>query len=629
MSDTESTWGSTALWLRVAVLPLLFISGASGLVYEIAWERQLVVIFGNTMLSTSTILSAFMAGLALGSHVLGRYADRKPRQLLKIYAVLQAGIGIFALAFPYLLDAVSPFYLWAAHLYGGNLFAMNLSRFVICGFLITIPTFLMGGTLPVLTKFYTRAREELGHDTGLIYALNTAGALVGSLVCGFLLLENLGITMTTRLAAVANLLVAAAAWRLHQPDAVGMTEAALAEQEEEEEPETAEEPFFYGDHAGSRVRVLIGVATLLSGFCALAYEVFWARMLALVMPTTVYSFTLTLAVFVAGVSIGSLTYSRLLSGVRRQVWLFALIQISIGVLAFLAPYAFRFMPRGDAGMGTLSLLSAPLMTVPAILMGMAIPCAVQICGGSRRSAGTDVGYIYALDGVGNVLGPFVAGFLLIPWIGLQKGLLVVALLNVVAAVVTLYCHRYSWSRHIAHGAACVVLAAAALYFAPSTLFRHLYQRNVPSGRITFYKEGTIANIIVYDVPVRGYRDFYLNSTEEASTRTPHVQLFRMLGAVPVVVHEGNPESACMIAFGAGMSAGTTAKLVDDVDCVELNPDIQRVGELFKDANLNALGNPSLEVITNDGRNHLFINQKKYDLIISDSTNPVTFDAWSI
>jgi len=199
---------------RYLVYSLFLLSGVSGLIYQIVWTRMLVLVFGNTMLAMSTVLSAFMGGLAAGSFVLGRYIDRKPRPLIRVYAVLEAGIGVFALLFPLLIAVATPVYAAIYPAVEGNIVLLNLARFAVCFALIFVPTFLMGGTLPVLIKRFAGGGTNLGHQTGFLYGLNTVGAVLGTVACGYILLRALGMQQTTWVAVAINLGVAAVAWML-------------------------------------------------------------------------------------------------------------------------------------------------------------------------------------------------------------------------------------------------------------------------------------------------------------------------------------------------------------------------------------------------------------------------------
>ena len=629
------------------MVALSFFSGASALVYQVAWERQLIVVFGNTLLSTATVLAAFMAGLAAGHYVLGRYADRKPGSLLGIFASCQAGIGVYAALLPLGMKPLTPLYVELYAALEGNMLVVNLARSAICLLLIAVPTFLMGGGLPVLAKFLSRLRLQsrcngigdlsplrLGRDVAVLYGANTAGGLLGCCLCGFLLLQVLGIARTTHLAVALNVLTAAVAWtmgRRARTCAGGRETAAPADRPAG--PPHRQYP--------SHTRSLVGAAVFISGFCALAYEVFWARMLHIVLGNTVYSFTLMLSMVLGGIALGSLLYSWLLARAANQLALFFALEAGIGLSACLAPYALHLPPEALPPYLAILLRSAALMAAPTLLMGAALPCAVQICRLGRGREGASVGRAYALNIAGAALGPIAAGFVLMPHLGIQKGLLVLASLNLLAGTIAVYSPSAPRLRRLGAALAWSAVVAGAFALAPAGLFRRLYEKNEPEATIRLYREGVAANVVVYDFHAAGYRDLFLNGSEEASTRLWHVQLFRMLGALPVLVHGGADErspiplhrdwslNALMIAFGAGMSAGACANLVGRLDCVELNPDVGEVADLFRRENLNVLASPGFSLTVNDGRNHLLLDGKTYDVIISDATNPASYDAWTL
>ena len=622
-STTVSTQDNKKLYSIIFVL--FFFSGMSGLVYQIVWTRMLVLIFGNTMLATSTVLSAFMAGLAAGSYVFGKYADKHPRGLLRVYALLEGGIGIFALIFPLLLSLVGPVYTALYRGLAGNLLAINLIRFLICFLLIAVPTFLMGATLPVLIKRFVKGTQSIGRYVGFLYGLNTAGAVVGSMICGFLFLRLLGMRGATLLAVAVNLMVALMAWILGKEDAGSQAPGASLDAGDTVELKPSSAPV---TSAAATKLVLIGIG--ISGFCALAYEVFWTRMLNLFFHNTVYSFTTILATFLTGIALGSLIYSKFLSRIANRVWLFVWVEIGIGIFAYLTPFIFTLLynPLFSKSAGIFTILqSAVIMIGPTVLMGIALPLAVQICQRGKDREGDSVGTVYAVNTIGSIIGAFAAGFLLMPNLGIQRSVAVVVSFNILAGFLVLIALVPQKKRWI-YGFSLIVILAVSFIAAPTTIFRHLYAKKQATADLMHYKEGKIANVVVYDFYKNGYIDLYLNGIEEASSRLWHVQLFKLLGSLPPVLHP-QPDDAIMVAFGAGMSAGTTVDLVNHFECAELNPDIYEEAELFKKENRDVIHNPKLNMVFNDGRNHLLLSPKKYSLIISDATNPLTFDSWTL
>ncbi|MBD3337163.1 MAG: tetratricopeptide repeat protein, partial [Candidatus Eisenbacteria bacterium] len=569
----------------------------------------------------STVVSAFMGGLALGSFVLGRYIDRRPRPLITVYAYLEAGIGIFGLLFPLILGLIAPIY---SHLYAGvsgNIVLLNLLRFLICFLLILIPTFLMGGTLPVLIKRFTGPGRTLGHETGFLYGLNTLGAVLGTAASGFFLLRLLGMQMTTLVAVAVNLGVAVVAWFLGR----SAVERRMTSPQEPLPPRSDAPQQLYSTAVVRMVLAGIG----LSGFCALAYEVFWTRMLNLFLHNNVYSFTAILTTFLVGISVGSLIYARFLSGKLNQLRIFIALQFAIGILAYSTPLVFSTL-HGLFNNFNESLTLAKtslIMLAPTVLMGIAVPLAVQICQRGPQREGTSVGSVYAINTMGAILGGFAAGFLLLPSVGLYTGIIIVASLNLLAGFLPLTSILRPRLRPALVLALAVLIAALSLA-APPDLFRGLFQRAHPNADIVYYKEGRAANILVYDFKKLGYKDFHLNAVNEASSRLWHVQLFKLLGLLPTVLHD-DPTDALMVAFGAGMSAGACARNVDSLYCVDLNPDIEGVAAAYTRENLDVINQPNFRRIVNDGRNTLFLSPRKYSLIISDATNPKMFDSWTL
>ena len=613
-------------WVRFSIFTLFFFSGVSGLAYQVVWTRLLTLIFGNTMLASSTVLAAFMAGLAAGSFAAGKYIDKKPRQMVRIYALLEAGIGIFALLFPTLLALVEPIYITFYQGLAANILAFNLMRFVICFALIFVPTFLMGATLPVLLKRFVRGSHAIGRQVGLLYGLNTAGAVTGALLCGFLFLRVLGMQVTTLVAAAINLAVAAVAWFLGKNDQGREEPAEPAAPPDSDAVKKSLPPQEYPEGVKLLVMISIGI----SGFCALAYEVLWTRMLNLFFHNTVHSFTAMLATFLTGIALGSFIYSKFLSRSRRKVQMFVFIEILIGLFAYITPFIFStlydplFSKTTDAAV---VLKAAVIMLVPTILMGIALPLAVQVCQKGKKHEGDSVGTVYAVNTVGAIIGAFAAGFILVPVLGIHKSVIVVASLNLLAGTLVLLSlvrRRYG----LAYAVSFLAVVFLLFSWASSPLFKTLYQRNHPYSDVLLYKEGKIANVVVYDFYKEGYKDLYLNSIEEASSRLWHVQFFKMLGILPPLVHP-QPDNALVIAFGAGIAAGACASRVQALDCIELNPDIHEVANIFSHENLDVINNPKLNLIINDGRNHVLMTPKKYSLIISDAANPITFDSWTL
>jgi len=279
---------------------------------------MLVVAFGATVWAASTVLSAFMGGMALGSYFFGRMADRH-RNPLRLYGYLELGIGTFALAFPVLLRWVERVY----SAWGGSLTV----RFGLCIGLLALPTVLMGGTLPVVSRFSVRGWGEVGWGVGRLYALNTAGAVVGCLGATFFAMGNLGVWETLYISAAVNLLVSAAALGL----SMGMEEA----------------PVWRGERAWDRsAGVLpISIAFGISGFAALGYEVVWTRLLGIALKSnTVYAFGTMLSAFLVGLALGGAAFGRWADRWRDPVAAFGAVEVGVGGFGLCSALLFGALP---------------------------------------------------------------------------------------------------------------------------------------------------------------------------------------------------------------------------------------------------------------------------------------------
>ncbi|MDJ0763730.1 MAG: fused MFS/spermidine synthase [Myxococcota bacterium] len=620
----------------IIIILLFILSGMAGLIYELVWTRMLVLVFGNTMYATSTVLSAFMAGLAMGSVTIGRYIDQRPRNLIRLYGLLEVFIGGFALLFPFILNLASPLYAAVYRAVDGSLFVVNTARFVLCFALILIPSFFMGGTLPTIVKYVVgNAPQTLGRRAGLFYSLNTFGGVLGCLITGFALLGQLGLAGSTYVAVGLNAAVAGIALLLGRLDlrpspaaeVKGHSKRATSKPRAASK-QTVSAPYIAYPR-GIRIAVIVAIG--LSGCSALALEVLWTRMLALFTSSTVHSFAAILSVFLGGIALGSLIYSQVLSRIQRQDVLFVIVQLALGLAAFLTPYvAVLYYPLfADTSPLLAFLQAAAFMIVPTLLFGVAFPAAVHIHQSAKGDVGQGIGRVFAANTVGTIVGAVAAGFVLIPLLGVHKGISLCSAFNVIAAASVFAAigsqRRPGLSRGIA---GIIAVAAASSALLVPDVFHSLYQKRQPNADILHYEEGQVATVVVYDFPTQGYKDLYLNAVEEASSRIWHVQLFKLLGMLPPLLHE-DPKDAVMIAFGAGMSSGAAAAMVDTLDCVELNPDIRGVANQFSKENLDVINRRNFKLHTNDGRNFLYLTDKRYDIIMSDATNPRAFDSWTL
>ena len=291
-------------------------SGATGLVYEVVWTRLLTLIMGNTHYSIATVLTAFMGGLALGSFVGGKIIDRDFNPLAA-YAILEAGIGIYCLLIPLFIKLAFPLFQWIYLNLGDSYTQTSLVRFLVCGGLLIIPATFMGATLPVLSKLVSRDENLIGKDVGTLYSINTFGAVVGALASAFVFMRFLGVQATISVTAAANVCIALLIYFIYKPP---LKEALsyLAPPSKEESASLQKRDLF----------ILLSFAV--TGLAALVYQVAWTRILSLLLGSSVYAFSLILAVFIFGLALGTVTASNLLARIRCLIKGYGINQIIIG-----------------------------------------------------------------------------------------------------------------------------------------------------------------------------------------------------------------------------------------------------------------------------------------------------------
>lgn len=616
--------------LNALLIPVLFFfSGACGLVYEVVWARMLTVLFGTTLFAVSTVLSAFMAGLALGSFLFGRWLDRLDRPL-RVFALLEFGIGLFALLFPWIVSGLGRIY-GGLHLYQDSFYVFSFIRFLLCFAVLLVPTALMGATLPVVVKFAVPRLSRLGKGVGGLYAINTLGAVAGILLVTFLLMEWLGLKGSTYIAAAVNFLIAGGAWMAGRDWVVHRERAA---EEWDARPNPRPIPTV------ALAAVLGGFA--LSGFAALGYEVAWMRLLTVgFSANSHYEFSIILTAFLLGLALGSFICSRFLDGRQDLLSLFGGIQLLIGLLGVISIPVFATLPwlietaKGARTWlefeGGVFIVSTALMLVPTLLMGATFPLVSRIYTRRLESIGRGVGDVNAINSLGAIGGAFATGFILIPLLGTEWSIKVLAGLNLLAGLAVIGLHpSLSMRRKAVVGAAASTVLAALLAFGPADVLKQVSQPASPSSRLVYYEEGA-AGVVTVTRAADGFRKLRVNGGGQVPSDYASLQLFRLLGHLPLLLHP-NPQNVLVVSFGGGIALGSVAQHdLRHIDCVEIVPEVmnaarQHFGE-FNHHILDHLETSPVRIAIDDGRNFLFASQNPYHVITGDATHPTSADSW--
>lgn len=618
-------------WLLPLLATLFFFSGACALVYQVMWLRLLALVFGVTVYAASTVLAGFMAGLAVGSFAAGRLSRRLPRPLAA-FGAAEILVGLTALGSPVVLEALTR--LWTAlhPALPTSLTAITGLRFVCAFAVLILPTSLMGATLPLIVTSAVAQEPRVGARIGLLYAINTGGAIVGALVAGFFLISEIGVERSFLLTAAVNVAIGvvaiAAAMTLPAariappPPAIGPGSAAAGEVLTERQRRTVLGTFF------------------LSGVLSLALEIVWFRMLVVYLRPTAYAFTIMLAVVLAGIAIGSAAAAPLLR--RRRAWLpvLTVVQLLIGITAALAFNALArsqsiveavsgagslFAAVGlDAYLAPIVVSSVAAMLPATLLLGLAFPMGLSLWAGDDTSAETSrrVGVFYSLNVLGAIIGSLLAGFVLLPTIGSRGSLLAAAALAVVASVTLALSERRA--RPNFAGFVALVGPVAFVMTALNTVnpFDAAFERFHRGERLLWRKEGIQTTVAVHERPAQGrpMRVMYLDGMHQANDSDATAFVHHRIGALPVMLHP-HPTTALVVGMGGGATPGAVARFDVDVDVVELSAAVVEGSNYFTRINFDLLKRPNVHLRVDDGRNYLLTTRTKYDVITADIILP--------
>jgi spermidine synthase len=607
---------------------LFFLSGASALVYQVLWMRLLALVFGVTVHAASTVLAAFMAGLAFGSASAGRIADRV-RQPLKAFALAEALVAVAALATPVLLALVERVYVRLYEPMSGVPGLVTLIRLVLSFVVLLLPTTLMGATLPLVVKSALSRDAVIGRQISLLYAINTAGAITGALTAGIWLVPQLGMTWSFRIGAVINLAVGAGAFllsRIYQPET--STSAVVPDH-----------PVPAVNAVSTTVRRLVLLTFAVSGFVSFALEIIWFRMLVVLLRPTTYAFTVMLATVLGGIAVGSWIATPLISRRRpNPLALLAGLELLIGLAAVFSMVAVGqatavwawAAPMFEGGrlayFGPMAITSIAAILPAALLMGIAFPVGIAIWASDvdESRAGERVGAIYAVNVAGAVAGSLVTGFVILPLLGSRGSLLLISALTLCTGLllVTQLPRRIPT---LALTGAAVAAFAIIVWRTPDPVMT-LLQSRFPSEKTVWKEEDGHATVTILRRDSRfnsaPINRLYINGMHQASDEPGMVAYHRIIGTLPLAVHP-EPRKALVIGAGGGATPGAVAAFSRglNVDVVELSLAVLHAADQFSTINFGLLQRPNVRLRVDDGRNYMLLTKERYDVITADVILP--------
>jgi len=620
------------------IMLIYFASGACSLIDEVVWVRLLKLTLGNTVYASSIVVSMFMGGLALGALIMGRYSDRV-KEHLRLYALLETLVTISALLLPWALKLADNVYIWFYRTYDPTHGQLLIVQVIISAAILLVPSMIMGSTLPLLGRFVTALEKEAGHLVGKLYALNTLGAAAGCFLAGFVFIRALGVMGSLYTAAGLNLLVAFGGWFLSRFSGVEIqekTEAAAAETAESTPAKTTDSRFY-----------LLILAFFMSGLISIAYELLWMRSIIHLLGGVTYVFSAVLTIYLLGNVIGAGIGSRLAKRLKTPALSFA---VTLSLLGFCGVFylpalilwisnvlplvnnvfeaIYSWMPVSEYIIKPL-LQSAFLFLLPAIIMGIGFPIALQAWANHVHKVGRSTGTAYGANTIGAVLGGIITGFVLLPLLGLQTSITILGLAGLwIAAVMSVIFSRNSnaLSRWILPIAA--VLMTIITTTVPSNLFSTVVKINprLPSHyELVSVKEGITTTISLHrDINDGSLR---LHSSGQSVAGDNYVERGdqKMLGHFGVFLNTG-AKSILSVGFGSGETTACLSKHnLERVDCVEIAPEIVKTSlEFFRHINLGDKLDEEINMIYMDAKNYIHLTDTKYDVIINDSIHPRDF-----
>lgn len=610
---------------------LFFFSGAAGLIYEIIWGRLLVLIFGSTTNSIVAVISAFLGGLAIGSLIFGRIADKlSAKKLIKTYAVLEIGIGAAAASTLFLLEVVKLTY---GQFSDGSSVTLPLlfTKFALTILVLSIPTILMGATLPILIRFAQSQNESLGKSVSLLYATNTIGGVLGVLISAFVLIELFGLTNSLLLAVTVNLLVGMVAFLIIPKDTT---------------VKATKSPSLIIETVFSPQKFAVLAAFFMSGLIAIAYEVLWSRIFTPTIGTLIYAFATVLAIYILGIGIGSLLYQKFAQIVKSKSLAFALCEAGIGVAAiasvilthkFVIDTTFRI---------------AAIVLPATVLMGLTFPVVVALLSDNKQSlrsssikltaglkqslrsspaspdaglkhTGKIIGAAYFANTAGSISGGFLASFFFIPTFGSSPSVVILALGNLAIALYFVAASRitnFAKSLSLVTVAIPLIAGLVLLLAKGDRLTQYTTDLQILVAKLNGIKyeffEDEVASVFAFVDPKNNDQGLFIDGV----ATTSRVSETRFMAHIPIALHQ-NPQKVLVIAFGMGTTFRSSLAQNLETDGVELVPTVPKLMQFFHPDSEEVLTNPKGKVIINDGRNFALLTDKTYDIVTIDPPPP--------
>ncbi|WP_342316997.1 fused MFS/spermidine synthase [Lysobacter sp. FW306-1B-D06B] len=630
MTVNTQRHGAALLWIFIA-------SGFAGLIYQSIWTQYLGLFLGHSAYAQSLVLLLFMGGMALGAWLISRLSDRLQRPLLW-YAVIELVIGLLGLTFNQIYGASTSLAYDVLFPGVGSQASVGAIRWAISVLLVLPQCILLGATFPLMSAGFLRLRPDSdGKVIAGLYFTNSIGAAAGALAATYLLLPRVGLPGTIFTAGLLNVLVAMAVYPISKKEATVPTASSAP------------------TDAGGVAPSLILIAAAVTGLTSFVYEITWVRMLSLALGTTVHAFELMLAAFIAGIAFGGLWLARNTDRIRSPLKMVGWVQIWMGVAAlgsmFVYANAFewvgwlmRVLMRSNEGYSLYNvssgIISLLVMFPAAFFAGMTLPLLTIIL--LRSGAGERaIGRVYAANTLGAILGVLLAVHVLLPFVGLKSALWIAAAGDLILGIILLRraAQNGALSQPAMAGAVTAVALVASMalvHFNPLVLASSVYRTGNTSlsdqTQMLFYRDGKTASVAVYatedgkggttmSISTNGKVDAGLTASLKHEPR-PDESTMILAGALPLALKD-NVDQVGVIGFGSGLTTHTLlgSKRVGQVDTIDIEPMMVEGARLFGERVERAYTDPRSHLLFDDAKSYFSSARKKYDVIISEPSNP--------
>ena len=620
---------------RGLVFALFYVSGIAGLIYQVLWLRRLSLVFGVTVYAASTVLAAFMAGLAIGSALSARIL-RRGLSPLAAFGIAEILVGVTGLLSPFLLDAASTLYSALHRIAPDSLSVLTVARLISSFAILALPTAMMGVTLPLLSAAVSAPGRANGTSISLLYAINTLGAMSGTLLSGLILIPAIGIQRSFVLAATLNVVVGVIAIWIARGDRPAEAGRYIG-RGDDEHVDVA--PGFSRGVTEPLTMWPLWIVVVVSGFASLGLEIVWFRLMLQFVIATTQAFTAMLATVLGGIAMGGLLAAWILRSPRDHYAALGAVQALTGVAT--AGSMTFLLWTVEHGWKTMGLWQAVVLAIlpPSIFMGIGFPLALGIAGVKRGRtpkstlktgmiSGSDpnqpsdqpedvarrIGALYSLNVAGAIAGSLLAGFVLLPRLGSVNALIALAALFV-ASGVWLSVLRRRWI-----AAVTIVAAFAWLSRDFPDPFKIAIDRRYSDQLLEFWRhEGAQTAVSVRASQFQHV--LYLDGLHQANDQPEMVRLHRAIGHLPMVLH-GNPGDVLVVGMGGGATPGAVSQYPDArVQIVELAEGVRQAAQFFKHVNYDLLTQPNVTVRIDDGRNFMALTDRRFDVVTADIIQP--------